>query len=88
MPNDISFPSLPNTLSRVVPANDSNVAATETEYKENDSILPDTTLHVFFAQAKGGYFGEIHKANDLIVVIGRTWPDFVKQLETHLRENG
>jgi hypothetical protein len=51
-------------------------------------MLPDTTLHVFFAQAQGGYFGEIHKANDLIVVIGRTWPDFVKQLETHLRENG
>lgn len=87
MLNDNTFPSLPNTLSRVIPADHTNTPDFDAA-NTPDPMLPDTTLHVFFAQAKGGYFGEIHKANDLIIVIGRTWPDFVKQLETHLRENG
>jgi hypothetical protein len=99
MPNNYEFPplDLPASLKAEVPASSANIvnptiydglAETTSPNTQQQGMAADARIKVYFAKAKGGYFGEVHTEADTLILIGRTWEDFVENLSKIIRRNG
>lgn len=98
-PNNYEFPPLvlPTSLKTEVPASSTNSPTIQHDgvaeivspaIQPPQGMVADALVKVYFAKAKGGYFGEVHHDTDSVIVIGPTWEDFVETLSKIIRRNG